>query len=148
MVTVGAVTREEAAEVFEFLAAEYRGRRAAVRQFTHTDPEFVFWIYPDGTLLDAGRGHKANPPPGFEHILDDKRDYGGFLRGRVARRFDQQLIVVYCRPDHLAENKAAIRQLLAGLDHLPIPLDDEALIVSDNGDIYGTLLDLIERAEY
>src|SRR5262249_21167818 len=142
MITIGSVSREEASAVFEFLAPEVRGRRAAIRAFTHADPEFVFWVYPDGTLLDAGRGHKANPPPGFEWILRDEPDYGGFLRGRVARRFDDQLIVVYCRPELLAENREAIDQLLDGLAQMPIPIEENALVVSDNGDIYGTVTDL------
>jgi hypothetical protein len=90
MITIGSVTREEACEVFEFLAPHYfRGRRAAIRAFTPADPEFVFRVYPGGRLFDARRGHKANQPPGFEWILKDEPDYGGFLRGQVARRFDQ-----------------------------------------------------------
>jgi hypothetical protein len=146
MITVGSVSRAQAARVFEFLAPEFRGRRAAVRSFTHADPEFVFWIYPDGTLLDAKRGHKANPPQGFEWILRDEPEYGGFLRGRVARRFEHQLIVVYCRPELLADDTAAMRQLLAGLEQMPLPIDDTALVVSDNGDLYGTVLDLYDRS--
>jgi hypothetical protein len=146
MLTVGSVPREQATEVFEFLATEFRGRRKAVRLFTHTDPEFVFWVSPQGELIDAKRGHKANPPKGFEHILDDKRNYGGFLRGRVARRFEHQLIVVYCWPELLAEDQAAIRQLLSGLDQMPLPIEENALVISDNGDIYGTVRDLTDRA--
>lgn len=145
VITIGSVSRDDAAHVFEFLAPDFRRRRAAVRSFTHNDPEFVFWIYPDGKLLDAKRGHKANPPKGFEWILQDEPDYGGFLRGRVARRFEYQLIVVYCRPELLVENKMAIEQLLKGLEEMPIPIDDSALVVSDNGDIYGTVLDLMDR---
>jgi len=146
MITVGSVSREQAADIFEFLASEFRGRRAAVRAFTHSDPEFVYWVSPDGRLIDAKRGHKANPPIGFEWILRDEPDYGGFLRGRVARRFEHQLVVVYCRPELLADNRDAIRQLLSGLGSLPLPLDETALVVSDNGDIYGTVSDLRERA--
>jgi len=145
MITVGSVSRVDAAAIFEFLAVEFRGRRAALRTFTHTDPEFVFWIAPNGKLIDAKRSHKANPPKGFEWILNDEPVYGGFLRGRVARRFKHQLIVVYCRPELLAEDAAAIDQLLAGIDQMPIPIDESSLVVSDNGDIYGTVLDLEDR---
>ncbi|MCC6553328.1 MAG: hypothetical protein IT372_09955 [Polyangiaceae bacterium] len=145
MVTIGSVSREQAAAIFEFLAPSFRGRREAVRRFTHADPEFVFWIYPDGTLFDARRGHRANPPPGFAHILDDEPDYGGFLRGRVARRFEHQLIVVYCRSELLAEDAGAVHQLLTGLSQMPLPIEDDALVVSDNADIYGTVRDLWVR---
>ncbi|MBI4750710.1 MAG: hypothetical protein HY774_19665 [Acidobacteria bacterium] len=147
MITVGSVSREQAASVFEFLAPEFRKRRAAVRAFTHTAPEFVFWISPEGTLLDARNSHKANPPKGFEWILKDEPDYGGFLRGRVARRFEHQLIVVYCRPELLANQPEPVQQLLSGLDQMPIPIDEQALVVSDNGDLYGTVADLRYRIE-
>src|SRR5688572_15528987 len=101
MVTVGSVTREEAAARFPFLAERYPGRRAAIREFTHRDPDYVFWVWPDGRLADARGSHRRNPPRGYEHILDDEPDYGGFLRGRVASLLDDQLIVVYCRPEAL-----------------------------------------------
>ena len=145
MITVGSIAREEAAQTFEFLAPNFRGRRNAMRAFTHTAPELVFWIAPDGELLGAGNAHKANPPENYEWILGDEPDYGGFLRGRVARLFEQQLVVIYCRAELLADNKDAIAQLLDGLDQMPIPIDETALVVSDNADIYGTVSDLREK---
>lgn len=145
MITAGSISREEIAKVFEWLAEGFRGRRKALRNFTHTDPEFVFWITPSGELLNAKHSHKANPPKGCEWILKDEPDYGGFLRGRVACRFEHQLIVVYCRPELLVENTQAINQLLSGLTQMPIPIDEDALVISDNCDIYGTVADLQER---
>lgn len=117
-----------------------------MREFTHRDPEFVFWIAPEGTLHDAKRSHRENAPKGFAHIVDDEPDYGGFLRGRVARLDEHQLIVVYCRSEALAESGPAVAQLLKGLGQVPSPIDDDALVVSDNGDIYGTVADLAGRA--
>lgn len=145
-VTVGSVSRAEAAERFDFLAAGYRGRRKAIRQFTHRDPDFVFWIDPDGALLDARDGHLRNPPPGHEHILDDHPDYGGFLRGRVASGPRGQLVVVYCRADALAQPGLPLEQFLSGVEQLPIPIEEDALVVSDNGDLYGTLSDCADRS--
>lgn len=142
MITVGPITRAEAAQTFEFLVPDFRGRRKAMRAFTHTAPEMVFWIAPDGELLNAGDAHRKNPPENYEWILDDEPDYDGFLRGRVARRFEHQLIVIYCRPELLVENQTVIAQLLDGLGQMPIPIDDDALVVSDNADIYGTISDL------
>src|SRR5579862_2837626 len=94
MITIGSITRAAATEKFAFLAEHYPGRRNAIRDLTHRDPEFVFWIYPDGRLHDAKRSHRDNVPKGHEHILDDEPDYGGFLRGRVVRLNGHQLIVV------------------------------------------------------
>ncbi|TXT26661.1 MAG: hypothetical protein FD138_2830 [Planctomycetota bacterium] len=146
MVTVGSVTREAAASRFSFLAAKVSGRRQQIKEFTHRDPDFVFWIYSDGRLHDAKLSHRDNVPRGYEAILDDEPDYGGFLRGRVASLGSDQLIVVYCRPESLAAPGEKLDQFLAGIARLPIPVADEALVVSDNADIYGTVADLFERA--
>lgn len=116
-----------------------------MRLFTHTAPELVFWISPQGSLIDAKQAHRANPPKGFAWILDDEPDYGGFLRGRVARRFEHQLIVVYCRPELLVDNQFALKQFFTGLDEMPLPIEETALVISDNGDLYGTVSDLRER---
>lgn len=142
---LGSVSRDEAARHYEFLAPRYRGRRAALREFTHRDPDFVFWIAPDGALHDARDSHLANPPKGHEHIVHDEPDYGGFLRGRVASTDEAQLVVVYCRSDALAAAGPPLAQLLKGLARLPVPLSDRALVVSDNADIYGTMADLEQR---
>jgi len=145
MITVGSINRETAAERFPFLAARFPGRRAEIKVFTHRDPEFVFWIYPDGRLFDARRSHRRNLPRGFEHILDDEPDYCGFLRGRVASDGPWQLIVVYCRAEALASDGPALRQFLSGVDALPCPISPDALVVSDNGDVYGTVEDVVGR---
>ena len=146
MLTVGSVSREAAAGRFPFLAGKVSGRRNAIKEFTHRDPDFVFWIYPDGRLHDARRSHRDNLPRGYESILDDEPDYGGFLRGRVASLGEDQLIVVYCRPETLAAPGEKLDQFLRGLAQLPVPLEDESLVISDNGDIYGTVSDLLDRA--
>ena len=143
--TLGSTPREEAARRFPFLAERYAGRRAAIREFTHRDPDFVFWIYPDGRLHNARRSHLRHVPKGHAHILRDEPDYGGFLRGRIASLGEDQLIVIYCRPEALATSGEKVRQLLRGLARVPVPLRPEALVISDNGDLYGTLADVRAR---
>ena len=66
MFTVGSVSREVAAARFPFLAVSVSGRRNQIKDFTHRDPDFVFWIYPDGRLHDAKRSHRDNVPRGYE----------------------------------------------------------------------------------
>lgn len=105
----------------------------------------MFWIYPDGTLCDARDSHKRHPPKGYQHILKDEPEYCGFLRGRVASNHGPQLVVVYCRADALAEDHIRIRQFVQGIAQLPTPLDEYALVISDNGDIYGTVTDVKTR---
>ena len=145
MITIGSVSRETASKRFPFLSEKYSGRRKDIKAFTHTYPEFVFWIYPNGALLDAKDAHKKNPPKDYEYILKDEPDYGGFLRGRVARQFEDQLIVIYCRPETLENQKNKIDQFLTGIRAVPIPLQADAIVVSDNGDLYGTIADLEDR---
>ena len=142
MITVGSVTREDAARRFYFLHEDIAGRRKAVNELTHKDPDFVFWIYPDGRLFDAKDAHIRNYPKGHKWILDDEPDYGGFLRGRVATGNNGQIIVVYCRPEALAYDAAKIGQFLDGISQLPLPIAENALVISDNGDIYGTIADM------
>ncbi|RYZ05159.1 MAG: hypothetical protein EOO73_21400 [Myxococcales bacterium] len=147
MLSLGSISRSEASAHFPFLSARFRGRRSAIKEFTHRDPDFVFWIFPDGRLHDARRAHAANVPRGFEYILDDEPDYGGFLRGRVATDIDgNQLVVVYCRSEALAEPGPKLNQLLSGIRELPVPVNAGALVISDNADIYGTIDDLERRA--
>lgn len=145
MITIGTVERTAAAEWFPFLSEDYRGRRTAIRELTHGMPEFVFWIYPDGTLHNTRNSHKSYPPPGYSHIVNDEPDYGGFLRGRVVRNCGRQLIVVYCRQEALADRGKSLIQLLNGLEQMPMPIDGEGLVISDNADIYGTVDDLWNR---
>jgi hypothetical protein len=147
MITVGSITREDAAALFPFLAEHYPGRRSAIRELTHRDPEFVFWVFPDGRLHDARTSHRDNVPRGYLHILSDEPDYCGFLRGRVVRTMARQLIVVYCRPDALATPGPPVQQLVRGLEQMPIPIDDDALIISDNADIYGTVAEMFRRVD-
>ncbi len=145
MITVGSVSRESASQAFPFLAPDFSGRRNAIRMLTHAAPEFVFWVLPDGRLHDARDSHAKNVPKGYQHICNDEPEYGGFLRGRVVRHITNQLIVVYCRSDALAEDLDRIAQFVRGMDQMPIPLDDNALVISDNADVYGTLADLRHR---
>jgi hypothetical protein len=145
MITVGSMSREQAARKFYFLQENIRGRRKAINELTHKDPDFVFWIYPDGRLFDAKDAHIRNYPKGHQWILADEPDYGGFLRGRVATSVNGQVIVVYCRPETLAYERARIGQFLDGIGQLPIPVAADALVISDNGDIFGTIKDMEAR---
>ena len=145
MITVGSVPRAEISALFPFLAERYSGRRNAIKELTHGRPDFVFWIYPDGRLHDARNAHARNCPKGYEHILDDEPDYGGFLRGRIVSARGKQLVVVYCRSEALASPGPKLTQFLLAMREVPVPLADDAVVISDNADLYGTLADLEDR---
>ena len=143
MITVRSVRRDELVDVLPFLAEGFRGRRNAIKALTHGRPDFVFWIFPDGRLHDARDAHARHVPKGHEAILDDEPDYGGFLRGRIVTTRGRQLIVVYCRAEALARAGDTLTQFLLGIRQVPVAAD--AVIISDNADLYGTLLDLENR---
>lgn len=145
VLTVGSVSREKASLVFPFLHKDFRARRAAIRDFTHRYPEFVFWIAPDGRLYNAQDSHLKHPPKGFAHIIHDEPLYGGFFRGRVARQTGPQLVVVYCNETDLDSDVERLTQFLTGLSKIPIPVSEETLVISDNADIFGTIRDLRGR---
>jgi len=63
----------------------------------------------------------------------------------VASNYGPQIVVVYCRAEALAHDKDKMNQFLIGYEQLPIPIKDSVLVVSDNGDIYGTVKDIRER---
>jgi len=50
-----------------------------------------------------------------------------------------------CRPETLAYDPDRIGQFLDGISQLPVPLAADALVISDNGDIYGTIKDMDAR---
>ncbi len=83
MITTGSISREKATGMFSFLAERYTGRRKALKDYTHTFPEFVFWIYPNGDLFNAKEAHKKNLPRGYEYILKDEPNYGGFFKRKA-----------------------------------------------------------------
>ncbi len=145
MITLGSVSRSQLAEVFPFLAERFSGRRNAIKELTHRQPDFVFWIFPDGRLHDAREAHARNVPKGYEHILEDEPDYDGFLRGRIVTASGRQLVVVYCRSEALAAPGPRLTQFMTAMRVVPVPLADEAIVISDNADIYGTLADLGDR---
>jgi hypothetical protein len=146
LIGCGSIPRTDASDKLPFLQVKYPGRRTEIRSNTHTDPLLVFWIIPQGDFSDARDGHIRNPSPGHSHILKDEPEYGGFLRGRVANYAGIVFVVVYCRADALKNDSARISQFASGVSQMPIPIPQDALVISDNGDLYGSILDLMTRA--
>jgi hypothetical protein len=67
---------------------------SAIRQITHKRPLLVFWVAPDGSVIDASGAHHAHPPGGDRSILADPR-HKGHLRGRAAYVGSRIYIVIY-----------------------------------------------------
>lgn len=65
-----------------------------IRTITHSKPIFVYWVSPDGLVLDAKEEHHENPPYGDRMILTDKT-HKGHLRGRSAFIGNHIYVVIY-----------------------------------------------------
>lgn len=66
----------------------------AIRAITHSEPVLVFWVTPEGKVLDAKDAHHKNPPNGDRSILSDKTNKG-HLRGRAAFIGKKLYVVIY-----------------------------------------------------
>lgn len=144
MISVGSLSRERIAESSPFLAPKFRGRRNAIKELTHVRPDSSFGSIPMA-VFTTPETHTPATCRGHEHLVDDKPDYGGFLRGRIVASRGRQLVVVYCRPAALAVPGPALTQFLRGIDGVPVPLAGDTIVISDNADLYDTLADLAER---
>lgn len=68
----------------EFLVIiEQASPNAAIRAITHARPLLVYWVTPEGEVIDAGNEHFANPPKGDKSVLSSPT-HKGHLRGRAA----------------------------------------------------------------
>lgn len=66
----------------------------AIKTITHNKPLLVFWVSPDGEIIDAKEAHHKNPPNKDKSILSDKK-HKGYLRGRSAFIGKQIYVVIY-----------------------------------------------------
>ena len=72
--------------------------RRRIRAVIHKAPLLVFWVTPEGQVLDAGRAHHLAPPQGDRAVLSDRK-YRGHLRGRAAYFAEELCVVVYATRD-------------------------------------------------
>ncbi|MGD1841629.1 MAG: hypothetical protein ACFB0B_12140 [Thermonemataceae bacterium] len=145
MITVGSVSREEATQRFYFLERRFTGRKKAIQDFTHAHPEFNFWIDPTGKLWDAreAQRHRINKLP--TDLPENVMQESDFLKGHLARQFEDQIIIVHCDQEALIDNQRKLKQLVVGIAQIPVFIHKDALVISDQGDLYGTLEDIERR---
>lgn len=103
--------------------------------------EYIFWISPEGGLEEAPKGHQEKTRFMMTPEEYQLSEHYNYLRGRVGRTMDnQQFIMVYNLKDEFITSKRKIKQLQRGIDALPIPIDDNAIVVA-GGEVLGTVLD-------
>ena len=75
-----AIDSEEFQKILKIKAEKRYGE---IRAITHSVPLLVFWITPEGIVLDAKNAHHDNPPHDDRSLLSDPT-HKGHLRGRAA----------------------------------------------------------------
>ncbi len=84
----------------EFLAIlEQASPNAAIRAITHSQPLLVYWVSPEGEVIEAGDAHFDNPPKGDKSVLSSPTNKG-HLRGRAALIGAVLYITVYGDKNH------------------------------------------------
>lgn len=91
----------------------------AIRTITHKHPLLVFWVNPEGEVVDATPSHRSSPPNGDPSIFGSKT-HKGYLRGRAAYIGKVIYIVIYG-----TENKKLTKQQLSLLRRSAPRLIDE-----------------------
>lgn len=145
-ITVGSLTRKEAAERYPFLANEYTRLQTwrAIQALSSDVANRIFRICPDGTLytgLDLISFQRA-----VSKKIDPK-EFDDCIVLQAISLVHGQLFIVYFQVDALARKSPELEQVVIGLTKLPIYVSENSLVVSDQGDIYGIVADLFERAQ-
>lgn len=115
--------------------------KLAIKAITHSKPILVFWVSPDGAIVDAKEAHHDNPPNGDRSVLSDKT-HKGYMRGRVAYIGDVVYIVIYGEDNGLITKRqqALLRRsyprVLNYLKTKDVPQDkiDSAVFIDERGE--------------
>jgi hypothetical protein len=76
----------------------------AIRTITHKQPLLIFWVSPEGAVVDANPAHRISPPNGDPSIFGSKT-HKGYLRGRAAYLGNVVYIVIYGTEDRKLTNQ-------------------------------------------
>ena len=84
---------------FERLLAESKTRREVwrkIRIITQMAPLLIFWVAPDGRVIEVEGSHRKSPPNGDRSVFCP--GHKGHLRGRATQISNAIYVVVYCKP--------------------------------------------------
>ncbi len=127
--------------VFSKLLEEAADIKKAIRAITHAKPLLVFWVTPEGIVLDAKEAHHDNPPLGDKTVLVDGK-FKGHLRGRAAFIGNKIYIVIYAYTgNHITRYQQALLRRtyprilnMLKTKHPEIPNIEDALFITDAGE--------------
>jgi hypothetical protein len=144
-ITVGSISREAAAMRYPFLAETCRrtATQAAIQSLATTEPNYFFSIRVDGTIQSLLNLNELQA-----HTVGRTAESDDLLLLQVLGMTQGQLMITFLLDaDALAQPGPRLGQFVAGVQNISIPLDHAAFVISDEGDLYGTLSDVIGRHE-
>lgn len=123
------------------LKEEMSNRYKAIRTITHSTPVLVFWVTPDGNVLDAKNAHRDNPPNGDKTVFSDKT-HKGHLRGRISYIGTILYCVIYGEDGYeltrrqLSLLKRSLPRIMSFLTTKNVPQNDidEMILINEIGD--------------
>jgi len=144
-ITVGSFSREQAAVRFPFLA---HGRtrlhtQRAVQQLTSTDLNYYYRIREDGSIHSQ---LNLNNLERFEQT-GERVDYESFLLVQIISMIQGQLVIAFSQREELAFPGPRVVQLYRGIEQFSVQVYETALVISDEGDIFGLFADFVARYE-
>jgi hypothetical protein len=96
------IIHKQSNEFLEIMKIKPEKRYLAIREITHSKPLLVFWVTPNGEILDAKDAHHDNPPKGDRSVLSNTNNLG-HLRGRAA--YFGNIIYIFIYGKNLPKSK-------------------------------------------
>lgn len=142
-ITVGSIKRKDATIKFPFLSDKLTRieTKRATQNLSSNDYNCFFKIKPDGNI------HTILDIKNCSEIYKSKENINlnDFLFVQIIEMVHEQLIVVFYRVDEIAFPSLKGKQLIEGIKKVGLSIHKDTLVISDEGDIYGNLIDIANR---
>jgi hypothetical protein len=131
---------------YPFLAEHHRrtATQSAVQSLAATELNYFFSIRQDGTIQSLLNLNELQA-----HTVGRSADSDDLLLLQILGMTPGQLIITFLLDvDALAQPGPRLDQFVAGVHNISFfPLERTAFVISDEGDLYGTLSDVIDRQQ-
>lgn len=144
--TVGSVSRDEAEIAFPFLGLKVTREktRRIVQTLASRGESTYFRIDELGKLAGTSKADDLDELAKLPSIPSSSRD--DVLHVQYTPNVHRDLLIVFGLHEELAGSNHIVKQLLAGISAMEPLVSDSALVISDEGDIFGTVADIRNRA--
>lgn len=150
--TTGTVSREEAAKRFHFLdnTCGKDSIMEAIKQLVKSNKTFHVWIGQDSST------EENSETDSIEESIQLSSTQGGerktkdsdYIYVQIIHALHDQLIVVYFQGELLGFPGSQTLRFVKGMQSIKSPYDYSALVISDQGDLYGTMEEVVQRAKF